>query len=103
MSAEGIFSEMIAHQSVQAIEALAHIDRFHRDVDPGRGTETEHLTSPRRPGSAAPLRLRRIRYAARCSGSVKIGASLPLAPALLVPSVPGVWRACHSVPVSNRR
>src|ERR1700734_2642567 len=44
MPAKRIGSQLIPHQSVQPFETLAHVHRFHRNVDLGRQPQTKHAT-----------------------------------------------------------
>src|SRR6202050_5911851 len=44
MPAQRIGSQLISHQSVQPFETLAHVHRFHRNVDLGRQPQTKHAT-----------------------------------------------------------
>src|ERR1051326_6932459 len=47
MTAEWILAQVVAHQVVEAVEPLAHVDGVQRDVDLGGGAEAEHATRPR--------------------------------------------------------
>jgi hypothetical protein len=46
MAAQRIFPQVVPHQSMQSFEAFAHVNRFPRNVDFRRRTQSEHYAAP---------------------------------------------------------
>jgi hypothetical protein len=43
---EGIAQELIAHQTIQAVEAVAHVGCARRKINPRRRAQAEHRLQP---------------------------------------------------------
>jgi hypothetical protein len=46
VAAQGIAQQLIAHQTIQAVEPLAHVGCARRKINPRRRAQTEHRLQP---------------------------------------------------------